>query len=492
MAWLAVDAGTSVVKAVIFANDGRELTVARKRTAVARAHPGWSEQDMDEVWSGVVAVARTAIEAVPYEVRGLAITAQGDGCWLVDAGGRPAGPAVLWNDARAASIVEAWRKAGVVDAAFHISGSVAYAGLPNAILAWLAAHAPERLERARWLLSANGWLFAQLTGRFAAELSDASNPFSRLGTHAYSDELLSLFGAERHAPFLPPIVTGRDALGALTGPAASRLGLHPGLPVFMAPYDIACTAYGAGAARAGEACIILGTTLCPEVLTASPDLPVTPMGTALALSDNLFLRAMPTLTGCEALEWAAQVLALDGIPALDRLASKSMSKARLPFFLPYLSPAGERSPFLAPEARGSFHGLSLTTRRPELARSVFEGLCFVIRECLQAAAGGSLPRVRVCGGGAASDFWCQDISDTLGVLVLRTRETENGARGAYLAALAAVGETGSIQEAVGKFVAEERSFLPDPEAHGRAALRFARFLELRDAARIEWRKAEIG
>jgi xylulokinase len=43
-------------------------------------------------------------------------------------------------------------------------------------------------------------------------------------------------------------------------------------------------------------------------------------------------------------------------------------------FLPYLSPAGERAPFLDPAARGSFCNLSLAHSRADLARAVVESL----------------------------------------------------------------------------------------------------------------------
>ncbi len=494
MAWLAVDAGTSIIKAVVFAEDGRELAVARRRTTTLRPQAGWAEQSMKEVWSAAASAVREAAVLAASDVRAIAITAQGDGCWLVDEHGQPAGHAILWNDARAASLVEAWRNSGVVDAAFRISGSVAYAGLLCAILPWLKQHAPERLERARWALSCNGWLFAQLTGLLAAELSDASNPFSDVAAGMYSQEVLTLFHARRYAALLPPISAG--VAGRLREHAASELGLRPGLPVVMAPYDIVCTAYGAGAARPGEACVILGTTICAEVISTSLDRSGPPVGTTIALGNGRFLRAMPTLTGCEALEWAAHMLGLSGIPALDELAAESkcepadevQTTAASVFFLPYLSPAGERSPFLAPEARGSFHGLTLATTRGDMARSVYEGLCFVIRECLEAAAGDALPEVRVCGGGAASAYWCQTIADVLGTPVLRSREMENGARGAYLFALAVTGEIRGVDEGVAKYTQAPQIFAPDPKRRGAYQMRFTLFQQLRDTARAEWQQ----
>ena len=134
------------------------------------------------------------------------------------------------------------------------------------------------------------------------------------------------------------------------------LGVAVGTPVVMTPYDIVSTAYGAGVTEPGQACVILGTTICAETITAELDLSVPPSGTTIALGGGLHLRAMPTLTGCETLEWAVQMLGVADMSALEALAASAEQGAGGVVFLPYLSPAGERAPFLEPRARGSLHG----------------------------------------------------------------------------------------------------------------------------------------
>ncbi len=485
MAWLTIDAGTSVIKAVIFAADGRELNAARASTMVLQPHPGWSEQDMHEVWAAVVNTVRQALSGVREPIRGIASTAQGDGCWLVDDTGAPTGNAILWNDARAAGVIEQWKQAGLVEAGYRRSGSVSYGGLPHAILSWLGQNQPERVDAARWLLTANGWLVAQMTGTYAADTTDAANPFGDLLRGGYSAETLVDLRLEAYERLLPPIVAWQSACFGLLENAANAFGLPPGLPVVMAPYDIAATAYGSGAVRPGQACVILGTTICAEAIVAEPDLEGKPMGTTLPLAHGLFLRAMPTLTGCEALHWAADLLGLPDIPSLEALAVASPTSTL--FFLPYLSPAGERSPFLAPEASGSFHGLRFGETRGPMARAVYEGLSFTVRECLEAAAGGSLSEVSVCGGGAQSDFWCGMIADVLGVPVRRPADRENGARGAHLSALYATGEGASIREAAERHVRFARTFLPDPASMLHYGKAFRRWIELRKWAMGQWR-----
>lgn len=488
MAWIAVDAGTSVIKSVAFAEDGRELAIARRRTAVLHPRPGFCEQQMDEVWSGVVETVSAVRAQVHEPIHGIATTAQGDGAWLVDKKGAPVANAILWNDGRAAQLVKQWHAQGIVEQSFRISGSVTYPGLPNAIFAWLLQNCSETLGRAGWLLTCNAWVHSRLTGRYVADLSDASNPFSDIRCRQYAPHVLALYGMEQHAGLLPPIVAKECACAPLAREAAAQLNLPDGIPVAMAPYDIVSTAYGSGAVKAGQACVILGTTICTESLVDSIDLAQSPSGTTLALEEGLFLRAMPTLTGCEALDWAASILRVESIEKLGELAAQAEPGSGGVFFLPYLSGSGERAPFLDPAARGSYHNICLQSSPAQLARSVYEGLCFVIRECLKRATQGAPEQIHVCGGGARSNFWCQTIADVTGCEVVRTADAEVGARGAWLYGLVATGNIPSLADGISGLAIAKTAFRPSQPLHSFYSARYDAFRTLRDLAAEQWRR----
>ena len=136
-----------MIKAVLMGDDGRELLVVRRPTAVLTPRPGWSEQDMGAVLQAVTECVTEAARGAAEPVSRLAVTAQGDGAWLVDADGRPVRNAVLWNDARAADVVDAWTRDGLLDEAFRRNGSVGNRGLPHAIMRWLEDHEPAALEQ---------------------------------------------------------------------------------------------------------------------------------------------------------------------------------------------------------------------------------------------------------------------------------------------------------------------------------------------------------
>jgi xylulokinase len=482
---VAIDAGTTTVKVVGYGDDGAELTVRRRPTQVMRPRPGWAEQDMSHVWAAVAAATRDVVAALPDAPDVVALTAQGDGAWLVDAHGRPTGPAVLWNDGRATARITAWERSGVMEEAFRISGSRMSAGMPHAVLAWLRENDPDRVGRSRHLLTCGGWLYLKLTGEAVIDESDASAPFMDIRRRAWSDRLFELYGLQWARRLLPELRDDDHRVTTISTAAAAETGLPEGIPVVLAPYDICATAIGAGAVNAGQACCILGTTLATEVIT---DTVVTnePVGITVTLGvSGRYLRAFPTMGGGDILDWGTRLLGLTSVTELMSMAARGSRDAAGVRFLPYLSPAGERAPFFDPSARGSLTGLSLDAGPEDVARALVQGVTMTIRDCLTAAPG-TPDRLALCGGGTRSDFWLRLIADATGLPVTVPADAEVGARGAWLTGLVATGREPDFQVAAARHVAVAATHEPDPERCDDLSDQYADFLRLRELSRPVW------
>ncbi len=482
---IGVDAGTSMVKAVAFDAEGRSAGLARQAVKISRPAPGHSEQGLDEVWDAVVTTVREVSDKLQDPVRLLAVTAQGDGCWFVDADGAPTAPAILWNDARATSHVEHWQYEGVLDEAFRISGSVSFPGAQSAILRWLGDNAPELLDRSDTVFYCKDWLRLKLTGERATDESDASLPFLDVRERQYSPDLLNLFELEAAERLLPEVAP-RYAPSELTADAGEALGLPAGLPVVIAPFDIAATAIGMGVVEPGQAVTILGTTLCSEVVADSVETDGEPAGMHVCSGvPQRWLRAFASMAGTDALDWLASVTEFEDPAALARGAGELEPGAAGIALLPYLSPAGERAPFLNPHARGMLFGFSLEHGPNHLARAWLEGLTFVIRDCLSASAQPPT-ELRVCGGGAASEDWCQMIADSTRLPVTTAVEEEVGAKGAAVVGLSAVDGEDLANLAGGLFEARH-TFQPQPAQSERYDEAFDAWRELRTRIESMWR-----
>jgi erythritol kinase (D-erythritol 1-phosphate-forming) len=490
MASICLDVGTSLIKAVAFDEEGNEVSVVRQPTEVLRPKPGFAEQDMDAVWDAVIGAVREMTESLDQNVELLAFTGQGDGCWLVDENGRPTGPAVLWNDARNAALVQRWERDGTLQRAFEINGSLCFPGLPSAVLPWLREHEPERVEKAHRSMFCDGWIFLGLTGQFGIDESDASVPLLDIRRGEYSDQLLALYDLEWARELLPEIRRQGSRSGELGPQAAEATGLPEGLPVVMAPFDIAATSIGCGSVDTGQACSILGTTLCTEIVADQVDTDGSAAGFTISMGvPERYLRAFAAMAGTDVIDWAVATLGLSDAPELGKLAEQAQPGAGGLWVLPYFSPAGERAPFLDPGARGTAFGLTVERGREDIARAVFEGLTLVVRDCLTAASTEST-ELRLCGGGAASDFWCQLIADATGLVTRRSADSELGAKGALITALVETGAESDFTEAASRLAKMGDEFTPDDEANKVLSERYERFLQLREVAERSWRVLE--
>ncbi|WP_375481697.1 FGGY family carbohydrate kinase [uncultured Jatrophihabitans sp.] len=481
MSVIGLDVGTSRVKAVRFDEQWRAADVEAEDSVVRRNVDGTREQDPDEVWTIAARVLSAVTGRSPDPVELVSVTGQGDGCWLVDDAGRPAGPALLWNDSRAADIIGDWERDGRLTTAFRRNGCQGAPGLAHAQLVWLQRHRPETLESAATLLSCGSWVYLRLTGRRVLEATEAANPFFDAAEGAYDPTLLDLFGIADLERLLPEVVDGADRVAPVLDAVADQLGLAHGTPVSIAPYDVPATAIGTGATSTGLSFGVLGTTLCVGTVADDPRLDRAPNGMTLpGAGPGRWLIAYATMVGTEVLDWAARLLGLADARAVVELAGGS-TRTVPPLVLPYLSVAGERSPFLDSRVRGTVTGLDTGHTPADLARGVLDGLTLVVRDCL--AAAGLPDSLALSGGGSASTTWCQNISDATGVPVTTPDVGEVGARGAVICGAADLGRFDDVDQAVAAAVGTGTTFTPDRERTAYFDDAYERFVGARELLR---------
>lgn len=481
MAILCIDAGTTLIKSVLFDDNGKELIVASRATHVLNPSPELSEQDMNEVWQSVVDTCKEILTRTELPIDAISVTAQGDGAWMIDANGSPVRNAVLWNDGRASAEIDEWAKAGVLEKAYEINGSLTSLGLPNAIIKWFAKNDPETLEKTTAVLTCGSWIYYKLTGLVGQHISEASAPWIDITSKTVSKELIELYGLTAYESKIPPVLT--DTKATLS---ATELGIATTTPVVMAPYDILATATGSGAIEDGEAFVILGTTTCPGIVIREIDLLGEAAGLNLATGeDGKYLRALPTLTGTNALTWAMENLNYSNVDEIGTAAAGANPGADGVILLPYFSGAGERAPFLDSRARASFHGITSNSSREDLARAVYEALAHVIRECLETTKT-PVKLLAISGGGARSDFWCQLIADVVGVPTSRTSDTQVGAKGALMYASVAIGKHSSLTNAAKDLVSQSDTFTPNAQLHDFYTTQHKKFVSLRKAIQPRW------
>ena len=250
-------------------------------------------------------------------------------------------------------------------------------------------------------------------------------------------------------------------LGHVTS-AQSPFGRLKGIPVFAGAMDAWATAVGSGAVRTGQGYDIAGTSEVAGLIT--PARAVVPGLVSLLWSEDTNQIGGPTQAGADCVSWCHRAFRVRGplAAAVERAGRTTPGEDR-PLFLPYL--AGERTPIWRADVRGAFDGLSREHRADDFLWAVLEGVAMAMRDILARAGSGSrtgMQEVRVAGGGATSNAWCQIKADVMQVPMVRTSDRETGLIGAAMAAAVGLGWHPKLAAAASAMCPVERVFEPRP------------------------------
>jgi sugar (pentulose or hexulose) kinase len=463
---LGIDAGTTTIKAVAMSPDGTELARSARPNPVERPSPSRARQDMTTTWSRTAAVVADVVDTLDdgASVRAVGVTGQGGGCWLVGQEG-PARAAIPWTDSRAAPLVEDWAADGTARALFDRFGYGVFPGQALPLVCWLAEHDPASLDRADALVGAKDWLKYRLTGRLASDPTAMSL--------AHWDPVAGEFAATLPegvpvaagtlSALEPPVQSPTDVVGRVTAAAAAETGLPEGTPVAAGTFDVAATAVGSGAVGPAATSVVAGTTLQIQRVVDPVRIEPPAAGYTLDLGfSGRGLRTMGAMTGTPNLDWARETLADDApFETVEAAAADLPPGAGGVLYLPYLSEAGEKAPFVEPAARAGFVGLDPNHGRDHLCRAVYEGLAMSIRDCAEHVPGHGAP-IALSGGGSRSELLCQVFADALDTEVVVPTGDELGALGAATMAGVAVGVYDDLAGAAAETLTVARAYEPRP------------------------------
>ena len=515
---LAVDVGTTALKAMVLTPAGVAVAVAERVYRVGTVLGGGAnlsgavEQHPDD-WLEAFALALRdlgyAADADPADAlpppAAIALSGQmQDVCLVRD--GRSVRASLLYSDVRAAA-----EAASVVAAcAPDVDSRLANFKGPAACLAkwlWLARHEPDALRAAdRLLLGAHSYLAYALTDGDAAACDPTTASTTGLlsppelgASPRWAEEVVRLF-PEIDASMLPDLLTGEspDPVGAVSARAAEALGVastFAGTPVYHGVGDLASTTTGAtGGADDGEirAYAYLGTS--GWIATCAP----WETTLASAARDGTFRLSHPNpelsivaasmVTAGGNAEWARRTLLPEdrnSLRDLDAAAARAPLGCDGTLFLPHLN--GERSPFVDASARGAFLNVSARTDADAMCRAVLEGVAYNYRalaESLGVALGPDADPIPLVGGGARSPLWTRTLADALRTPVAPVADAATvAARGCAAGAFANLGAWGDEGRApAGYFPGrggdeDDTTVRPDPiavETHERNYAVFAR------------------
>lgn len=458
---VGVDVGTSGAKAVAVDETGRIVASDVVEYPLYNPKPNWAEQDPAD-WKRGTFEALSRITHAPgvdrAAIKGVGLTGQMHGSVFLDADNRVLRYALLWCDQRTAKQCDEITARIGPEKLIEMVGNPMQPSYTAPKILWLRENEPEVYEKVRKVLLPKDYIRYELTGEFATDMADASGTLLfDVANRQWHKELMSALDIP--ADFMAAAYEGPETTGTITAEAAEATGLPEGIPVVAGGGDQAAGGVGCGVVRPGVISATIGTS--GVVFGFASPFEKDSQGRVQA-----FCHSVPqawhlmgvVLSAGGSLRWfrdalcpAEKAVSLEtGIAPYTYIAAEA---ERAPIgseglvFLPYLT--GERTPHKDPYARGAFIGLTLRHSRAHMARAVFEGVAFAMRDSIEIfrELGVPIEEVRASGGGARSAFWRQMQADVNNAPLVRTNVDEGPAYGAALLASVPAGIYGSVEEA---------------------------------------------
>jgi xylulokinase len=430
---VGIDIGTSAAKAIAIDETGRVLASASREYPLSVPQSGWAEQNPEDWWTAAEACLA---EVGASDADAIGLTGQMHGSVFLDKNHEVVHPALLWCDQRTGQECAEIESAVGPDRLRQITGNPALPGFQLPKVLWLRNHHPELFERVDKVLLPKDYIRLKLTGELLTEVSDASGiGCLNVALRSWSAEVLHDLSL---SPTLLPQVVESGAVA----------GRWMGKPVAGGGGDQAAAAVGTGAIVPGIVSVSLGTS--GVVFEASDSYPESHTDSVHDFCHaNGRWHRMGVMISCGgAIRWCRDAYYFtDSYAAMNREASEVAPGCEGLTFGPYLS--GERCPFVDTHVRGGYAGLGLHHSRPHMARAVFEGVTFGLRNCLDLMKGGASPAsVRATGGGVKSPLWRQMIADVFQCPVEQVESDEGPAFGAAMLGGVAAGIWSSAAEGV--------------------------------------------
>ena len=488
---LGLDVGTTGCKATIFKADGALIAKASREYSVDIPHPGWAEQDAENVWYLLQAALCEAIARLDggKKIAAIGLSVQGEAVMPVDQNGNPLRPAILGMDTRTDE-QNRW-----LDEKFGRKYLFQRTGMPlhtiNTLpkLLWLKYYEPDCWKTARRFLLYEDFLIQKMTGISAISQCLASRTqLYDLSEGKWSDEILEETGIE--AERLSAVYPSGTVIGELRAELAQAWGLDNCPLVVTGGHDQACGALGVGLTKPGLSMVSTGTAEVVEVVLDKPALnqtleqgniscyahvvPGLYLAMTLNHSGGLILRWFRDIFCSEEVQQATET----GRDAYDLIFGDLSDEPSPLFLLPHFSGSG--TPWFDTASKGAILGLTFAATKKDFAKAILEGLTYELNINLELLRKGGvcIDELRAIGGGARSKSWLQLKADVTGIRVAVPEVTEAASWGAALLAGAGAGIFADAAQAAQDTLNIVERYEPNPQAVPRYGHRFELYREI--------------
>ena len=245
--YIAIDAGTSVIKTVIFNTNFKHINSYSVKNPVITDKFGKSEIEMEKFWLLTAKCIKLLIKKSKIQsqsIVGLGITGNMVGFWSINNKNKPVRNAILWNDTRSQKV---FTNKKIFDQIYKITGSIAQYGCTIPILKWMTKFEKENLKKIKYILTCKDWLRFKLTGNINNDETEVSVYPGDIKNKKLSKKIFKIFNlSTKYFKLFPEIKKSNELGGYVTKSASKLTSLIVGTPVIIGCGDVIASILGAG------------------------------------------------------------------------------------------------------------------------------------------------------------------------------------------------------------------------------------------------------
>lgn len=443
---MALDAGTTSNRCILFNRQGEMCSIAQKEFTQYFPHPGWVEHDATEIWNTQLAVARSAIAqigATAQDIAAIGITNQRETTIIWDKEtGEPICHAIVWQCRRTADYCEQLKAKGLTESFRRKTGLVIDPYFSATKIHWILENIPgarKKAENGQLLFgTVDTWLIYNLTGGkvHVTDYSNASRTMLfNINTLKWDTDILK----ELDIPecMLPEVKPS----SCIYGETDPRL-FEGSIKISGAAGDQQCALFGQTCFNPGEAKNTYGTGCFMLMNTGEKPIYsdnglITTIAWGLNGKINYALEGSVYVAGA-AIQWLRDSLKLIDTSADSEYFATKVDSTEGCYVVPAFTGLG--APYWNPYARGIITGITRGTSKCHIIRATLESIDYQVNDVLHSMELDSdinLSALKVDGGASKNNFLMQFQSTISNAPVHRPKNVETTAVGAsYLAGLA--------------------------------------------------------
>ncbi len=443
---MALDAGTTSNRCILFDRQGNIVSMAQREFPQYYPQPGWVEEDANEIWSTILAVAVEAmykVGVVGNQIAAIGITNQRETTIVWDKNtGEPVYRAIVWQCRRTSNYADSLKAEGLTDSYREKTGLVIDAYFSATKLKWILDNVPgarERAERGDLLFgTVETWLIWKLTNghKHVTDYSNASRTMMyNIHTLDWDDEILQHLDIPRC--MLPQV---KDSSG-MFGYTDTAL-FQAEIPIGGAGGDQQCALFGQTCFNRGDVKNTYGTggfmllNTGSEPITSQNGL-VTTIAWGIDGKITYALEGSIFVAGA-AIQWLRDEMKLIESAADSEYMAGKVKDTNGCYVIPAFTGLG--APYWDQYARGTIVGLTRGVNKNHVIRATLESIAYQVNDILDVMrkdAGIGIETLRVDGGASVNNLLMQMQADIANIKVERPVCVETTAMGAaYLAGLA--------------------------------------------------------